>query len=130
MDPIITLTKFNYLFLEKIKDQSIQSIIPEEAFYLDINSTIPRLLEFVTDGKIVVGILADKYQKSHQLSSKEEQIYKRRTISRKARELLSIINSRNVTTLEDAGKRIISQDMDWNKVSTNYEQEKLFFSEV
>ncbi|MHA1868592.1 MAG: hypothetical protein ACTSXD_11160 [Candidatus Heimdallarchaeaceae archaeon] len=130
LDPIITLTKFNYLFLEKIKDQSIQSIIPEEAFYLDINSTIPRLLEFVTDGKIVVGILADKYQKSHQLSSKEEQIYKRRTISRKARELLSIINSRNVTTLEDAGKRIISQDMDWNKVSTNYEQEKLFFSEV
>ncbi|UJG40548.1 MAG: hypothetical protein K9W45_12030 [Candidatus Heimdallarchaeum aukensis] len=128
LDPIIALTKFNYLFLEKTKDLPIISIIPEEAFYLDINSSIPRLLEFVTDGKIVVGILADKYQKTHKLSSKQKQIYKRRTIIRKARELLSIINSRDVTTLEDAGKRIISQDIDWNKVSTNYEQEKLFFS--
>ncbi|MHA1304485.1 MAG: hypothetical protein ACTSPI_12380, partial [Candidatus Heimdallarchaeaceae archaeon] len=131
LDPTINFLEFTKIFAEKNSSFTKKpiSIFPEEAFYLDKITQIPRLIEFVFDGSILIGLLADKYVKKSQLSSKREEIYKRRTIIRKARELLSVINARKVTTVEDAGKRILPYDISWDKITVSYEDKLLFYQE-
>ncbi len=129
LDPMISFLTFAEELIKLIKNPSVGdlTIIPEEAFYLDKEQNIPRILEFVSDGTTLIGVLADKFIKASQLSSKEEEVYKRRTITRKARELLGVFNSRKQTTLKDAGERILPKDINWKEIKTSVENKALYY---
>ncbi|MHA1827606.1 MAG: hypothetical protein ACTSX6_03050, partial [Candidatus Heimdallarchaeaceae archaeon] len=125
LDPIINFIEIAKSFIPAGLNQKVKSIIPEEALFKDKSVIeLVRLVEFVMGEKLLVGILAEKQQKSVMTYGKDEPTYQRRSLLRKANEILT---ARRVNDIYDIGKRILSREIDWNSIKESYEKKPLFF---
>jgi hypothetical protein len=125
LDPIISIIDIARVFIPACMKREIISIIPEEAFY-EVKDTpnLFRLVEFVSEEKIVIGILAEIEEQTAITYAKGEPKYQRRSLQRKAREIL---HARRVNTIIDSGKRTLAREIDWDNVSVSFEDRPLFF---
>ena len=125
LDPIIGLIEVTRIFIQIYKEIEPYSIIPEEALYQDkSNTALFKLVEFVMSEKLLIGILGEKYVQTAMTYAKGEPVYQRRSIIRKANELLS---SRKTFNIVDAGNKTLSREINWNDVKKSYEDKLLFY---
>ena len=125
LDPIISVLDIAKIFIPASTKRNITSIIPEEAFYeVKTNPNMFRLVEFVSEEKVVIGILAEIEEQTAITYAKGEPKYQRRSIQRKAREIL---HARRVNNVIDSGKRTLSREIDWDTVNVSYEERPLFY---
>ena len=125
LDPIIELIDVSKIFIHAYNGTEPYSLIPEEAFYQDKNYEDRfKLVEFVMAEKLLVGILGEKYSQTAMTYAKGEPVYQRRSILRKANELLS---ARKTFNIVDAGNKTLSREINWNDVKKSYEDKPLFY---
>ena len=74
--------------------------------------------------KLLIGILGEKYSQTAMTYAAGEPVYQRRSILRKANELLS---SRKTFNIVDAGNKTLSREINWNEVKKSYEDKPLFY---
>lgn len=125
LDPIINIIDIAKIFIPACIKKEVISIIPGEAFY-EVKATpnLFRLVEFVSEEQIVIGILAEKEEQTAITYARGEPKYQRRSLQRKAREIL---HARRVNTIIDSGKRTLAREIDWDTVSVSYEDRPLFY---
>ena len=125
LDPVIGILEIAKRFISVSHSEKILSIIPEEAFYENkSNPEIFRLVEFVKGEKVVIGILAEKQEKTALTVARPEPSYQRRSLIRKANEIL---HARRVNDIIDSGKRTLAREIDWDNVNKSFEEKTLFF---
>ena len=125
LDPIISMIDVGKAFIPASTKRNIVSIIPGEAFYeVKDKPGLFRLVEFVSEEKIVIGILAEMEEKTAITYAQGEPKYQRRSLQRKAREIL---HARRVNTIIDSGKRTLAREIDWDTVNVSYENRPLFY---
>ncbi len=125
LDPVIGIVEIAKRFISVSYIEKILSIIPEEAFFENkLNPEVFRLVEFVKGDKVVIGILAEKQAKTALTVARPEPNYQRRSLIRKANEIL---HARRVNNIIDSGKRTLAREIDWDNVNKSYEEKPLFF---
>jgi len=125
LDPVIGILEIAKRFISVSYSEKILSIIPEEAFFENkLNPEVFRLVEFVKGEKVVIGILAEKQAKTAMTVAQPEPSYQRRSLIRKANEIL---HARRVNNIIDSGKRTLAREIDWDKVNKSFEEKTLFF---
>ncbi|MHA1260343.1 MAG: hypothetical protein ACTSRO_12015 [Candidatus Heimdallarchaeaceae archaeon] len=117
LDPIINFIEIAKSFIPAGLNQKVNFEDKSEI-------ELVRLVEFVMGEKLLVGILAEKQQKSVMTYARDEPTYQRRSLLRKANEILT---ARRVNDIYDIGKRILSREIDWNSIKESYEKKPLFF---
>ncbi|MCE7738989.1 MAG: hypothetical protein KAU62_04090 [Candidatus Heimdallarchaeota archaeon] len=125
LDPVIGILELAKRFISVSYSEKTLSIIPEEAFFENkLNPEVFRLVEFVKGEKVVIGILAEKQAKTAMIVARPEPSYQRRSLIRKANEIL---HARRVNNIIDSGKRTLAREIDWDKVNKSFEEKSLFF---
>lgn len=127
LDPVISLIKFSKEWLTII-DYHIDTLFPEEVLYEEKDKPDAlRLVEFVKNEDKLFGVVADKIVPRTLNIPRKEQIYKRRTLMKKLRELDSTIASRKDIDIRQAGEKVFPADINWEKMVIVQIKQRLFF---
>ncbi len=127
LDPLIALINFSKEWLITI-NYHIDTLFPEEVLYEEKDKPDAlRLVEFVKNDDKLFGIVADKIEPRTLNIPRKKQVYKRRTLMKKLRELDSTIASRKDIDIIQAAKKVFAEDMKWDKIVIVQIKKILFF---